>query len=114
MDIPYCPVPQWFRENLKLVDELGCPLLEGWEPIQPRLRRTAENDMDMTLGEAFAIMNMDVDGEQGTESQPKAQTDGQIEVGGRQRQRGKQRKRGKWTGRILFSLEQTLVQQRYT
>ena len=77
------------------MDELGCPLPEGREPKRPRLRRTVENDMDMTLGEAFAIMDMDVDGKQGTESQPEAQVDGRVEVGGRQRRRGGQRKRSK-------------------
>ena len=32
--------------------------------------------------EAFAITDMDVDGEQGTESQPKAQVDERVEVKG--------------------------------
>ena len=114
VDILCSPVPQWFRENPKLVDESGCPLPEGREPKRPCLIHTVENDMDMTLEEAFAIMDMDVDGEQGMESQPEAQADRRVEVGGRQRRRGGQRKRGKWTGWILLSLKQTLVQQRYT
>ena len=45
--------------------------------------------MDMTFGEAFAIMDMDVNGEQGTESQPEAQVDGRVVVEGRQRRRGR-------------------------
>ena len=51
VDIPYCLVLQCVRESLKLVDEPGCPLSAGQEPKRPCLRRTAENDMDMTLGE---------------------------------------------------------------
>ena len=72
VDIPYSPVPQWFRKNPKLVDELGCPLPKDREPKWPCLRRMAENDMDMILGEAFAIMDMNADGEQSTKSQPEA------------------------------------------
>ena len=62
MDIPYSPLPQWFRKNPKLLDDLGCALPKGREPKRPRLKRTLENDMDMTLGEAFAAMDRDVDG----------------------------------------------------
>ena len=63
VDIPYSPLLQWFRENLKLLDEPRCTLLEGQEPKRPCLRRTTKNDMDMILEEAFAIMDMDVYGE---------------------------------------------------
>ena len=73
---------QWFRENPKLLDESGCTFLEGREPKRPRLRGTAENDMDMTLGKAFAIMDIDVDGEYGTKSQIEAQADGRIKAKG--------------------------------
>ena len=59
MDIPYSPLLQWFRENPKLLDEPGCTLPEDREPKWPRFRCTMENDMDMILGEAFAIMDGD-------------------------------------------------------
>ena len=38
--------------------------------------------MDMILGEAFATMDMDVDRDQGTESDTKAWVDGRAEVEG--------------------------------
>ena len=40
VDIPYEPVPDWFRQNLKLVDELGHPLPHDRIPKRPRLERT--------------------------------------------------------------------------
>ena len=47
-----------------------------------------ENDTDMTLAEAFTIMDMDVDGEQGTESETKAQADGRVEAKGQVKAEG--------------------------
>ena len=88
VDILYSPLPQWFRKNPKLLDELGCALPEDQEPKWPCLRCIAENDMDMTLGEAFAIMDMDVDGEQGMESPTVAQADGQVEAKGQAEEEG--------------------------
>ena len=82
VDIPYSPLPQWFRKNLKLLDDPGCALPKGWEPKRPRLRRTTENDMDMTLGKAFATMDMDVDGDQDAESDTEAWADKRTEAEG--------------------------------
>ena len=38
--------------------------------------------MDITFGEAFAIIDMDVDGEQDTASEPEAHADGRVEEEG--------------------------------
>jgi hypothetical protein len=68
IDIPYSPVPQWFRENPRLVDEPGQPLPLQREPRRPRWRpRGAHEDdaMDMTLGEAFAAMEVEATRESG-------------------------------------------------
>jgi hypothetical protein len=35
-DIPYTPVPEWFKTNPKLVDEPGTPITEI--PLQTRMR----------------------------------------------------------------------------
>ena len=56
--------------------------------------------MDMILGEVFTTMDIDVDGDQGAESDTEARTDRLAKAEGR------------WTGQILLSLEQTLVQPR--
>ena len=61
--IPYSPVPDWFRENPRLVDEPGHPLPPDREVRRPRWRPPPDNAMDIALGEAFAAMDVDVDAE---------------------------------------------------
>ena len=92
------------------MDEPGCPLPEGREPKQPRLRLTVENDMDMTLEEAFAIMDMDVDGEQGTESQLEAQADGRVEVEGQVEAEGRAKEEGQVDGADLILIGENIEQ----
>ena len=71
MDIPYEPVPDWFRQNPKLVDELGRPLPLDRTPKGPRWRRAPQNPIDIVLREVFEAMEMDVEGND----------DGQINAG---------------------------------
>lgn len=56
-DIPYTPVPEWFRKNPKLVDEPGAPIPEGREPKKPRTRKRPANDVEMAIEEAFEHMD---------------------------------------------------------
>jgi len=56
-DIPYTPVPEWFRKNPKLVDEPGTPIPEGRTPKKPRHRKVTSNDVEMAIAEAFEHMD---------------------------------------------------------
>ena len=56
-DIPYTPVPEWFRRNPRLVDEPGAPIPEGREPKKPRNRKRPANDVEMAIEEAFEHMD---------------------------------------------------------
>ena len=71
MNIPYEPIPDWFRQNPKLVDESGCPLPPDRTPKRPRWRHAPQNTIDIVLREVFEAMEMDVEGND----------DGQINVG---------------------------------
>ena len=62
VDIPYEPVPNSFRQNPKLVDELGRPLLPDRTPKRPRWTRALHNPIDIVLREVFKAMEMDVEG----------------------------------------------------
>jgi hypothetical protein len=57
LDIPYIPIPEWFRTNLKLVDEPMTLFPEGREPKMLRNRRRVDNDMETVIGEAFTNMD---------------------------------------------------------
>jgi hypothetical protein len=56
-DIPYTPFLEWFRRNIKLVDEPGIPFSEDREPKRPRRLGRVTNDMEMVIEEAFANMD---------------------------------------------------------
>ena len=56
-DIPYTPVPEWFRKNHELVDEPGTPIPEGRTPKKPRQRKRQANDVEMAIEEAFEHMD---------------------------------------------------------
>ena len=56
-DIPYTPVPEWFRKNPGLVDEPGTPILDGRTPKKPRHRKRPANDVEMAIEEAFEHMD---------------------------------------------------------
>jgi hypothetical protein len=56
-DIPYIPVPEWFRKNPKIVDEPGGPILEGREPKRIRHVGPTDNDMETVMGEADTNMD---------------------------------------------------------
>ena len=71
MNIPYEPIPDWFRQNPKLVDEPGRPLPPDNTPKRPRWRRAPQNPIDIVLREVFEAMEMDIEGND----------DGQINVG---------------------------------
>ena len=71
VDIRYELVPDWFRQNPKLVDEPGCPLPPDRIPKRPRWRRAPHNAIDIALHEVFEAMEMDA----------KGNDDGQINVG---------------------------------
>ena len=70
VDIPYEPIPDWFRQNPKLLDEPGRPLPPNRTPKRPRWRRASQNPIDIVLREVFKAMEMDVEGND----------DGQINV----------------------------------
>ena len=61
-NIPYEPIPDWFRQNPKLVDEPGCPLPPDRTPKRPRWRCAPQNPIDIVLREVFEAMEMDVEG----------------------------------------------------
>ena len=71
VDIPYEPIPNWFRQNPKLVDEPRRPLPPNRIPKRPRWRRAPQNAIGIVLREVFEAMEMDVEGND----------DGQINVG---------------------------------
>ena len=71
MGIPYEPIPNWFRQNPKLVDELGHPLPPDRTPKRLRWRHAPQNPIDIVLQEVFEAMEMDVE----------SNDDGQINVG---------------------------------
>jgi hypothetical protein len=52
-NIPYTLFFEWFRRNIKLVDEPGTPFPEGRESKRPRRLGRATNDMKMVIEEAF-------------------------------------------------------------
>jgi hypothetical protein len=55
-DIPYIPVPEWFRENSGLVDDPSTPVPNGREPKRPRHSCRAENDIEtVNLGELRGV-----------------------------------------------------------
>jgi hypothetical protein len=61
--IAYVAVPDWFRNNPALVDDLESPIPanhESWSQSRPRERRQifADNELDRDLGAAFAQMEM--------------------------------------------------------
>ena len=62
MNIPYEPIPDWFRQNPKLVDEPGGSLPPDRTPKRPRWRRAPQNPIDIVLREVFEAMEMDVEG----------------------------------------------------
>ena len=62
VNIPYEPIPNWFRQNPKLVDELGRPLPPDRIPKRPRWRHAPQNPIDIVLREVFEAMEMDVEG----------------------------------------------------
>ena len=62
VNIPYEPIPDWFRQNPKLVDEPGRPLPPDRIPKRPRWRRAPQNPIDIVLREVFEAMEMDVEG----------------------------------------------------
>ena len=62
VNIPYKPIPDWFRQNPKLVDEPGHPLPPYRTPKRPRWRRAPQNPIDIVLREVFEAMEMDVEG----------------------------------------------------
>ena len=62
MDIPYEPVPDWFRQDPKLVDEPGRPLPSKRIPKRPRWRHAPQNAIDIALCEVFEAMEMDAEG----------------------------------------------------
>ena len=57
-DFPYILVPEWFRENSKLVDDLRTPIPDGREPKKPRHSCRADNDMETLSGEVVANMEI--------------------------------------------------------
>ena len=62
MNIPYELIPDWFRQNPKLVDEPRRPLPLNTTPKRPRWRRAPQNPIDIVLREVFEAMEMDVEG----------------------------------------------------
>jgi hypothetical protein len=56
-DIPYTPVPDWFKKNPRLVDEPGVPIPDDREPKKPRNRKRPANDVEMAIEEAFEHMD---------------------------------------------------------
>jgi hypothetical protein len=56
-DIPYTPVPEWFKKNPRLVDEPGVPIPDDREPKKPRNRKRPANDVEMAIEEAFEHMD---------------------------------------------------------
>ena len=62
VNIPYEPIPNWFRQNPKLVDEPGRPLPPDRIPKRPKWRRAPQNPIDIVLQEVFEAMEMDVEG----------------------------------------------------
>jgi hypothetical protein len=55
-DISYIPVPEWFRENSRLVDDPRTPVPDGREPKRPRHSCRADNDIETVSGEVVANM----------------------------------------------------------
>ena len=71
MEIPYSLILDCFRQNPKLVDELGRPLPPQKIPKRPKWRRAPQNAIDIALHEVFEAMEMDAEGND----------DGQINIG---------------------------------
>ena len=71
MEIPYSPVPNWFRQYSKLVNEPGHPLPLNRLPKRPKWRRAPQNGIDIALHEVFKAMEMNIEGND----------DGQINAG---------------------------------
>ena len=55
-DIPYIPVPEWFRENSRLVDDPSTPIPDGRKPKRSRHSCRADNDMETISMEVVATM----------------------------------------------------------
>ena len=62
VEIPYPLIPEWFRQNPKLVDELGSLLPPDRIPKRPKWRPAPQNAIDITLHEVFEAMKVDVEG----------------------------------------------------
>ena len=76
-DIPYEPIPDWFRQNPKFVDEPRHPLPPDRTPKRPRWRRAPQNPIDIVLREVFEALEMDVEGND--DGQINANVDGGVE-----------------------------------
>ena len=55
-DIPYIPVPEWFRKNSRLVGDPRTPVPDGREPKRPHHSCRADNDIETVSGEVVANM----------------------------------------------------------
>ena len=62
VNIPYEPIPDWFRQNPKLMDEPRRPVPPDRTPKRPRWRHAPQNPIDIMLREVFEAMEMDVEG----------------------------------------------------
>ena len=74
VEIPYSLIPDWFRQNSKLVNELGRPLPLDRIPKRPKWRRAPQNAIDIALHEVFKAIEMDTEGNDN--GQINAKTDG--------------------------------------
>ena len=79
-DIPYTPVPEWFRTNPRLVDDPGAPIPEGREPRNPRNRRRpgAAQNVLMAIGEAYDHVDDDMEAVHGEENAGHVEVDNMI------------------------------------
>ncbi len=55
-NIPYIPVPKWFRKNSRLIDDRSTPVPDGRKPKKRRHSCRADNDMETGSGEVVANM----------------------------------------------------------
>ena len=55
-DIPYIPVPDWFKENSRLVDDHSTSVPDGREPKRPRHSCRADNDVETVSAEVVATI----------------------------------------------------------
>ena len=62
MEIPYSPVPDWFKQNPKLVDEPGNSLPLEKISKKPKWRPAPQNVIDIALQEIFVAMEVNVEG----------------------------------------------------